>query len=67
MAEYKCPKCGGTRFDTDEVTMTGGWFSKFFNIQTKRFTAVSCRNCGYTELYRGSTDTLENVIDFFGN
>lgn len=67
MAEYQCPKCSETRFETDKVTMTGGWFSKFFNIQNKRFTAVTCRRCSYTEFYKGSTDTLENVVDFFGN
>ena len=26
---------------------------------------VSCQDCGYTELYRGDTSTLGNVLDLF--
>lgn len=65
--QWECTKCGSTRYDTDEITMTGGWLSKFFNVQNKRFTAVSCERCNYTELYKGSTSTLANIFDFFGN
>lgn len=67
MARYQCLKCGGTDFDREEVTMTGGWLSRFFNVQSKRYTAVTCERCHYTEFYRGSTSTLENIVDFFGN
>lgn len=28
---------------------------------------VSCTNCGYTEIYKGSTSTLSNVFDLFTN
>jgi len=64
---WNCPKCGHDRYETDEITATGGFFSKFFNIQNKKFTAVSCRNCRFTEFYKGSTSTLGNILDFFGN
>ena len=59
-----CVKCGNTRFQTDEFRATGGNFAKMFDVQNKKFTTVSCSQCGYTELYRGDTNTLGNVFDF---
>ena len=61
----QCVKCGHTQFVTDEFRATGGNFAKFFDVQNKKFTTVSCGECGYTELYRGDTNTLGNVFDFF--
>lgn len=65
--KYSCLKCGNSQFETDSIRTTGGGFSKFFNIQNRKFTVVSCTRCHYSELYKGSTSTLGNVIDFFGN
>jgi len=65
--KYVCPKCGNDTYETDVIRTTGGAFSKFFNIQNKKFTAVTCTRCKYTEFYKGKTSMLGNVIDFFGN
>ena len=62
---YKCPKCGSTQFETDEIRTTGGAFAKIFDVQNKKFTVVSCTHCKYCELYKGTTSTLGNVFDFF--
>ena len=67
MGEYKCVKCGNGSYDTDEITTTGTTFSKFFNVQNRKYTGVTCRNCHFTEFYKGKTSTLGNIIDFFGN
>lgn len=64
---YICPKCGHTHYETDEIRTTGGGFSKFFDIQNRKFTAISCARCHYTELYKGSTSTLGNIFDFITN
>ncbi|WP_416208506.1 zinc ribbon domain-containing protein [Fodinibius sp.] len=64
---WECPKCGNQHFEVDELSGTGGGVSKFFNVQTKKFTTVTCSSCKYTELYKGETSTLYNVLDFFGN
>ena len=34
------------------------------DIQNKKFTTVSCGQCGFTEIYRGDSSTLGNVFDF---
>lgn len=39
-------------------------FAKLFNVQNKKFVTISCRQCGYTELYRAQTGTGMNVLDF---
>ena len=61
---YICPKCGCTEYDTDRIQTTGGNFSKVFDIQNKRFTAVICRQCGYTEFYNEDPSLGWNIIDF---
>ena len=62
---YKCPKCGNHTFETSEFRATGGFLTKIFDIQSKRFTTVICRHCRYTELYQADQHTLGNVFDFF--
>ncbi|MCF7885536.1 MAG: zinc ribbon domain-containing protein [Candidatus Marinimicrobia bacterium] len=65
--QYECPKCGGNDYETDRMRATGGGFAKIFDVQNKKFTTVTCTNCGYTELYRGKTSSLGNIFDFFTN
>ena len=64
MSEYRCPKCGCVEYTTETIQTTGGNFSKFFDVQNKKFIALSCKNCGYTELYRKEASTASNVLDF---
>lgn len=64
-ATFMCPKCQHGEFETDEFRATGGNFAKFADVQNKKFTTVSCKQCGYTELYKGDTSMLSNVLDFF--
>lgn len=62
--QYVCPKCGCTKFESDEFRATGGNFAKVFDVQNKRFITISCENCGYTELYKEDVSTGMNVLDF---
>jgi predicted nucleic-acid-binding Zn-ribbon protein len=64
---WQCPKCQNSQFDEGQIATTGGGFSKFFNVQNKKFVTVTCTRCRYTEIYRTDTSTLANVLDFFGN
>lgn len=58
-----CPKCGHEGTVTDTISTTGGGLSKFFDIQNRRFTVVSCEDCGYSELYRGQSSG--DIVDVF--
>ncbi len=54
---FVCSKCGQSGAVTKRIAATGTGLSKFIDIQHNHFIAVSCRSCGYTELY--NPDMLE--------
>lgn len=62
---YTCPKCRNKQYDLSEFRATGGFWTKVFNVQSKKFTTVTCRKCTYTEIYRAESSKLGNVFDFF--
>lgn len=62
--QYICPKCGCHSFESDQFQAAGGNFSRLFDVQNKRFTTISCAQCGYTELYKQPEDSGWNVLDF---
>ena len=64
---WTCPKCESTEYFEDTVTMTGKTWSRFMNIQNRKFLAVTCSKCNYTEFCKGVSKGWESVIDFLGN
>lgn len=62
---YNCPKCGNTGCETSELRATGGFLSKIFDVQSRRFTTVTCTRCQYTELFRAKSSMLGNIFDLF--
>ncbi len=58
-----CIKCGYHEAEVYEIAATGTGLSKFFDVQKNHFKVVSCKKCGYSELYR--TNANMNVLDFF--
>jgi len=64
---WQCPKCQNREFETDQFQATGGGITKFFNIQNKKYTTVTCNRCKYTEIYKAETSRVENILDFLGN
>lgn len=62
--KYRCPKCGNTRAEMDEIRTTGKGFTRLFDIQNRKFTVITCSHCKYSEFYKGSASTLGNIADF---
>ena len=62
---YRCPKCQGTEYEVDQMRATGGILTKVFDIQSKKFTTVTCERCRYTEIYKADSSMLGNIFDFF--
>ncbi len=60
-----CPICNATEenFHVDEVVMTGVW-SRFFNYSNKRFTTLTCGECGHTMFFNKSSkfSVLEMIM-----
>lgn len=66
--EFECVKCGNKDYKKSELRTAGGKLSKIFDVQNKKFVAISCSNCGYTELYRmDDSGMLSNIFDFLTN
>ena len=49
--QYVCPKCGNMHYEVDQFQATGWNFAKIFDVQNKKFTVVTCTQCGYSELF----------------
>ena len=62
--QYVCAKCGYTEFESDQFQAAGGNFAKIFDIQNKKFITITCKNCGYTELYKQNSSKGWNILDF---
>lgn len=64
---YTCPKCSNTQYEIGEFRAAGGFFTKVFDVQSKRYSTVTCTRCKYTEIYKTESSMLGNVFDFFTN
>ena len=62
---WSCPKCRSAEYDVGQIRVSGGFWSRIFDVQNKKYSAVTCEKCSYTEFYKGSSSTLGNVFDFF--
>ena len=67
-SRFTCSKCGHTECLTKELAMTGTGLSKMFDIQHNYFLFVSCKHCGFTEVYnsnvlKGNRGQLGNILD----
>ena len=63
---YSCGKCRNNKFESEEIRTTGAGLSRFLDLQNKKFAAISCSECGYTELYRmGGGGILGTIGDLF--
>ncbi len=64
-SNYKCPKCTNTQYESGEFRAAGGFLSKVFDVQSRKFTTVTCTNCKYTEIYKADSSMLGNIFDLF--
>lgn len=64
---FKCSKCQNRDAQVKRIATTGTGLSKMFDIQNNTFIMVSCKNCGYTEVYNPEIlerkSNLGNILD----
>jgi len=48
---YLCGKCHHRGAVVQRLAMSGTGLSRLFEVQPYQYAFVSCRNCGYTEVY----------------
>ncbi|MAH59036.1 MAG: GTP-binding protein [Synechococcus sp. ARS1019] len=64
---YRCPKCDSVRYETGQIRVSGGFWSSFFDVGNRRFSSVSCLNCGYTEFYKRTVSGVQQFFDYLGS
>jgi len=64
---YTCSKCRNRTYAIGEMRATGGILSKIFDVQTEKYTSVTCERCKHTEFYKAPTKAISNIFDFFTN
>ena len=69
---FVCPKCKSNGAEVKRFAAAGTGLSRMLDIEHNVFIAVSCENCGYTEIYNPEIlegkDDLGTVMDMlFGN
>ena len=62
---FDCPKCRNKRCEVGEIRAAGGFWSKIFDVQGRRFTTVTCSRCRYSEMYQTPSTTIGNIFDLF--
>lgn len=60
---YSCAKCSNPSFKAEDVALAGAKWGRYFDHQGKKFTAIMCENCGYTDFYRIGGGKAGNILD----
>lgn len=53
-----------THCEVDAIAVSGTGFSKYFDVQNKKFTGITCSRCKYTEFYKEEVSALSKIFDF---
>jgi len=65
--EFVCQRCKSPGAHVERLSMSGTGVSRLFDIQPYRFAFVSCKHCGYTEVFNlkmlESKDDLGMFLD----
>ena len=64
---YKCTKCANNICNIGEIRVAGGFWSKIFDVQGSKYTAVTCQRSSYTEFFKTDSSSLGTIFDFFTN
>lgn len=65
-AAFVCSKCLHSGGHVEQLAMSGTGLSRLLEVQTYRYAFVSCKNCGYTEIYNLRTlSGVDNVGTLF--
>ena len=63
LGRYRCPKCGHDDGEIEVVRAASGFLSKILDVETARFSAVTCKRCRYTEFFKADKSRLADIFD----
>ena len=62
---YECIRCRNKSYETGEMRVAGGFWSKVFDVEGRKFTSVTCTRCKHTEFFQADKNTLGSIFDLF--
>lgn len=62
LLKYVCSKCGGKKYLVKGVVIQHSQFSQVFSIPGRRYTAVICDRCKYTEFYNVPVKKIADTL-----
>lgn len=60
---YRCIRCQHTACEVGEIRVAGGFWSKVFDVEGRKFTSVTCERCKHTEFFKADRSVVSNVFD----
>ena len=58
-----CAKSDNNEYETRAFKGAGGFLPKILDIQSRKFTTVTCIRCKYTEIYKADSGALGKIFD----
>jgi uncharacterized protein len=66
--DYRCVKCGHSKYESREMRVSPGLLSAFANWDVAKYSAVVCARCKFAEFYHGDLSDSEFVAEvIFGS
>ena len=65
ISNFESNQCHHRGCDIGKIRTVGGFCSKTFDMQNRKFSTVTCGRCSYTELYAADGSTLGNAFGLF--
>jgi uncharacterized protein len=62
---FKCMRCAHHTCEVGEIHVAGGFWSKVFDVEGRRFSTVTCERCKHTEFFKARRSALGNIFDLF--
>ena len=60
--EYECVKCNCKGYETSQFVAPQGGLQSVIDVESAGFHTVSCVECGYTKLYKGTETSAAGKI-----
>lgn len=64
MIKYTCPKCGCRNYRLSQIRVAHSLLTQLFDIQSRKYSAIICKKCSYTEFYNVPVKKITTVFDF---
>lgn len=62
---YTCIRCDYDQCEVGQIYAAGGFWSKVFDVEGRKFSTVTCERCKHTEFFKADRNTLHNIFDLF--